>query len=97
MDFFEPIVTQLNARSYRIEASYKTYCFKDIMIKGGGFYAVWDAEKGLWSKNRGDAIRMIDNELYSYNTSNINIYDNNYCPIIKDKKVNQIREKFLHI
>lgn len=66
MDFFEPIVTQLNARSYRIEASYKTYGFKDIMIKGGGFYAVWDAEKGLWSKNRGDAIRMIDNELYSY-------------------------------
>ena len=66
MDFFEPIVTQLNARLYKIEASYKTYGFKDIMVKGGGFYAVWDAEKGLWSKNRGDAIRMIDSELYSY-------------------------------
>ena len=37
-------------------------------------------------------INKNNNELYSYNTSNINIYDNNYCPIIKDKKVNQIRE-----
>ena len=23
--------------------------FQDIMIRGGGFYAVWDAGKGLWS------------------------------------------------
>lgn len=66
MDFFETIETPMSNRRHKIEASYKTYGFKDIMIKGGNFYAVWDAEKGLWSKNRGDAIRMIDNELYSY-------------------------------
>ena len=32
------------------------------------------------------------NELYSYNASNICIYNNNYFPIIKDKKINQIKE-----
>lgn len=66
MDFFEPTEVILPGRKIRVEASYRTYNFKDIMIKGGAFYAIWDEEKGLWSKDRGDAIRIIDDELYSY-------------------------------
>ena len=66
MDFFKPIEVQLPGRKIRIEANYRTYGFKDIMLKGGSFYAVWDEESGLWSKNQGDAIRLIDKELYSY-------------------------------
>ncbi len=66
MDFFEPKEVVISNRKVRVEASYRMYGFKDIMIKGGGFYAVWDKEQGLWSKDRGDAIRLIDKELYSY-------------------------------
>ena len=66
MDFFEPKEVVISNRKVRVEASYRMYGFKDIMIKGGGFYAVWDEEQGLWSKDRGDAIRLIDKELYSY-------------------------------
>ena len=66
MDFFEPKEVIISNRKVRVEASYRMYGFKDIMIKGGGFYAVWDEERGLWSKDRGDAIRLIDKELYSY-------------------------------
>lgn len=66
MDFFEPKEVIISNRRSRVEASYRTYGFKDIMIKGGSFYAVWDEERGLWSKDRGEAIRLIDNELYSY-------------------------------
>lgn len=66
MDFFEPKEVVISNRKVRVEASYRTYGFKDIMIKGGSFYAVWDEEQGLWSKDRGDAIRLIDKELYSY-------------------------------
>ena len=66
MDFFEPKEVIISNRKVRVEASYRMYGFKDIMIKGGGFYAVWDEEQGLWSKDRGDAIRLIDKELYSY-------------------------------
>ena len=33
---------------------------KDLMIRGGDFYAVWDEEAGLWSLDEGDAIQMID-------------------------------------
>lgn len=66
MDFFEPKEVIISNRKVRVEASYRMYGFKDIMIKGGSFYAVWDEEQGLWSKDRGDAIRLIDKELYSY-------------------------------
>lgn len=36
---------------------------KDLMIRGGDFYAIWDEEKGLWSTDEDDALRMIDREL----------------------------------
>ena len=36
---------------------------KDLMIRGGDFYAVWDEERGLWSVNEDDATRMIDSEV----------------------------------
>ena len=33
---------------------------KDLMIRGGDFYAVWNEETGLWSTDEGDAIQIID-------------------------------------
>lgn len=39
---------------------------KDLMIRGGDFYAIWDEEKGLWSTDEDDALRMIDQELRKY-------------------------------
>lgn len=37
---------------------------KELIVKGKSFYAIWDPEKGLWSKNIYDVQRMIDNEIY---------------------------------
>lgn len=39
---------------------------KDLMMKGGKFYAVLNHETNMWSKKGMDAIRHVDNELYSY-------------------------------
>ena len=39
---------------------------KDLMIRGGDFYAIWDEERGLWSTDEGDAIRLIDQEIDEY-------------------------------
>ncbi len=39
---------------------------KDVMIRGGDFYAIWDDELGLWSTDEGDLIRLIDKELDEY-------------------------------
>lgn len=39
---------------------------KDLMIRGGDFYAVWDEKKGCWSTDEQDAIDMIDAALDEY-------------------------------
>lgn len=51
---------------------------KDLMIKGGDFYAVWDERKGLWSMKQDDAIDLIDAELEKFKDDN---------PALKDAKV----------
>lgn len=38
----------------------------DLMIRGGDFYAIWIEERGLWSTDENDALRMIDRELDDY-------------------------------
>lgn len=39
---------------------------KDLMIRGGDFYAIWDEERGLWSTSEEDAINIIDSEIDRY-------------------------------
>ena len=39
---------------------------KDLMIRGGDFYAIWDEERGLWSTDESDVIRLIDAELKKF-------------------------------
>ena len=39
---------------------------KDLMIRGGDFYAIWIEDRGLWSTNEDDALLIIDNELKKY-------------------------------
>lgn len=36
---------------------------KDLMIRGGAFYAVWDEENGLWSKNLYRMMEIVDKEV----------------------------------
>lgn len=36
---------------------------KDLMARGGAFYAIWDEEKGLWSTNEYDVTRLVDAEI----------------------------------
>ena len=39
---------------------------KDLMIRGGDFYAIWVEERGLWSTDEQDALRLIDREIKEY-------------------------------
>lgn len=43
---------------------------KDLMIRGGDFYAVWLENKGVWSTVEGDALQEIDRELDRYVAEN---------------------------
>ena len=47
----------------------------DLMIRGGDFYAVWLEDRGLWSTDEGDALRLIDLELDRYAEENREKFD----------------------
>ena len=42
----------------------------DLMIRGGDFYAIWIAERGLWSTDEQDALILIDKYLDEYAEEN---------------------------
>ena len=50
---------------------------KDLMIRGGDFYAVWIEELGLWSTDENDALALIDQELDKYVAENRSKFDGN--------------------
>ena len=44
---------------------------KDLMIRGGDFYAVWDDKRGVWSTDQDDVIDLIDAEIDKYQKDHI--------------------------
>lgn len=46
---------------------------KDLMVRGGDFYAVWMEELGLWSTDEQDALDLIDREIDIYVKENPNL------------------------
>jgi hypothetical protein len=63
MDFYQ--IKQRSTRNGTIEIypDFKVTRSKDLMVRGKSFYAIWDAEKGLWSTDEYDVQRLVDNEL----------------------------------
>lgn len=53
--------------------------FKDLMVRGKSFYAIWDEEAGLWSTNEYDVSRLVDAELQAYLSS---LTDKFNCDIV---------------
>ena len=51
---------------------------KDLMIRGGDFYAVWDQEKGMWSTDEDDLKRLVDAELDAYAEKHKKDLENGY-------------------
>ena len=46
---------------------------KDLMIRGGDFYAIWDEDNGVWTTNQDSAIQMIDHELDKYKAEHVEL------------------------
>ena len=65
MDFYT-IKKKVTKNGFDVYPSFKTSGFKDIMIRGKAFYAIWDEENNIWSTNESDVIRLIDKELRRY-------------------------------
>ena len=39
---------------------------KDLMVRGGDFYAIWDEDQKSWSTDEDDVTRLVDDELRKY-------------------------------
>ena len=65
MDFYRILTRDVKGRT-AIYPDFVVRKSKDIMIRGGDFYAVWDAEVGLWSTDEYDVIRLVDADLEHY-------------------------------
>ena len=75
LDFYE-ITTRDGKRG--IKEVYPRYFVKkssDLMIRGKDFYAVWIEEKGLWSTDEDDLIRLIDRSIDEFIEKNKSKYD----------------------
>lgn len=66
LDFFEPRTRTVKRDVTEVYPKFKIKKTKDLMIRGGDFYAIWDEDRGLWSTDEHDAIRLIDNVLREY-------------------------------
>ena len=67
MDFFK-VRERTNKRASVIEI-YPDFTVDesdDLLVRGGAFYAIWDASKGLWSRSEYDVRRLVDKELWAH-------------------------------
>lgn len=71
LDFL--IIKQRMPRKGVIEVypDWKVQKSKDLMIKGGKFYAIWIEELGFWSTDQDDVINLIDHEIDIYCETNL--------------------------
>lgn len=60
------VSTRVTKRAVEIYPKFIIKKSDDLMIRGGDFYAVWDEERGLWSTDEQDALRLIDKELKEF-------------------------------
>lgn len=67
MDFFH-IKERWNTKTGVIEIypDFKVCRSKDLMVRGRSFYAIWDAERNMWSTDEYDVQRLVDEELDKY-------------------------------
>lgn len=66
MEFFKIRKKQLKKDLIEVYACFSNTPASDLMVQGKAFYAIWDEEKGLWSRNEYDVERLVDKELYAY-------------------------------
>ncbi len=76
LDFLS-ISTRHRKQSLEIYPRFLIKKTQDLMIRGGDFYAVWVEDRGLWSTDEHDVIRLVDRELELYYEAHRNEFGDN--------------------
>ena len=66
LDFLDWTLRNKGRDSIQLVPTFNIIKSKDLMTRGGDFYAIWDEEKKLWCTDEQDAVRIIDNETMKY-------------------------------
>lgn len=66
MDFYTINSKTTKGGEVEIYPDFKVGRSKDLMVRGRSFYAVWDEEVGLWSRDEYDVQRLVDQGLQAY-------------------------------
>lgn len=66
MDFFRVGCRSTKRGTTEVYPSFIVCNSKDFMVRGHDFYAVWNKDTGLWSRNEFDLIRQVDEKLFEY-------------------------------
>jgi len=63
MDFVEIKERSVKKGVIEIYPDFNNIPSKDLMIRGGKFYAIWNEEIGLWSRDEYDVQKLVDKEI----------------------------------
>src|SRR4051812_3220148 len=63
MDFYQIRVRESKEKDLELYPDFVVGRSEDLMVQGGKFYAIWDPEKELWSKDVYDVQRLVDGDL----------------------------------
>lgn len=63
MDFYQIRTRETKDGAMELYPDFVIGRSKDLMVQGRTFYAIWDEEKGLWSRDEYDVQRLVDEDL----------------------------------
>ena len=63
MDFYQILSKETKDKGMELYPDFIVGRSQDLMVQGRTFYAIWDAEKGLWSRDEYDVQRLVDEHL----------------------------------
>ena len=63
MDFYQILVRETREKQMELYPDFIVGRSEDLMVQGGRFYAIWDPEKNLWSRDEYDVQRLVDEDL----------------------------------
>lgn len=66
MDFYQIVTKENKNGTIELYPDFRVGRSKDLLVRGGRFYAIWDEAQGLWSTDEYDVQRLVDHELRTY-------------------------------
>jgi energy-coupling factor transporter ATP-binding protein EcfA2 len=63
MDFYQILSRETKGKGMELYPDFIIGRSQDLMVQGRTFYAIWDEEKGLWSRDEYDVQRLVDEDL----------------------------------